>query len=1125
VVGNFVVAELGDDGWLDVYNHNGQTDVVFDVVGFLPADAGYTSVTPTRVLDTRDGTGGISVPVGRRQSVSVPVAGHGGIPADAAVVAINITAVTQPGFLTVWPSGTSRPTVSSINFPAGGVVGNFVLAELGDDGMLDVYNHNGTTDVVFDVVGYVPGGSPALTVAVDEPVGAVAPGGRSTLAVAAQLDGAAGWWGLVGTVGTATAGEWALSAPLTPLDGRQGTVAVVVDVPWEATGPQLAAELEFGVCPLGSSEPLACAGPTVSTQPLTVQVPLAPVAAATPGDGPRLPAASRWVEVEPTVAVLDDELLVALDRTLELDGRDTVAAAVAETAGGVVVGGDRWLGVYQVAFPGGTPADAEALLAGLPAVTEVFDHYGFSDITDQPPNDPQLVWSGPKRAGVWGLEQIGAPAAWDLTTGSEQVKVGIIDLGIRGDHPDLAPNLAAPVRLPYGSQGGWGRGFLQHGTHVAGTACARGDNGIGIAGVAWRCGLYGYDLAAAALTGNDDNAAAHSAFTVAYEMRRAALDDKVDIVNMSLGFPQEPRGTPCRTNSEHRRIAAKVAGLFELAVEVVKEAGADVLWITSAGNNCRTIDHEVPARLALDYDNVLAVAATDSDKTLAPFSNWGPGVVAAPGGIDTTLTGTLTATQYEAITSTLAWTWTTTGTTVSSGTGYGDRWPTYNQHGQPTDTLAAGTSYAAPHVTGVAALTKTMHPDKTATQIATCIRNSTNDRPVTITTPRRTYAGKTSPATPADLTDIGIINAPTATTCNTTEPPPSGGDASDLAADGNHSCARHADGTLSCWGWNQYGQLGDGTTTNRTTPVEVAGIAHATHLAPGGYHTCVLHADATVSCWGYNGYGELGDGTTTNRTTPVKVAGITDASRVAAGEWHTCVLHVDATVSCWGNNWAGQLGDGTTTDRTAPVKVVGITDATDLTANAWHSCARHADGTVSCWGPNWYGQLGDGTTTSRTTPVKVAGITDATQIAAGGEHTCVRHADGAASCWGLNGSGRLGDGTTTDRMAPVKVAGITDAVHLTAGAFHSCVRHADATASCWGYSGEGQLGDGTTTNRTTPVKVAGITDATELAAAFDHSCARHADGTASCWGGNWYGQLGDGTTTNRHTPFKVVGLP
>jgi hypothetical protein len=163
VVGNLLLVEVGTGGRVQLYNHAGQVDVVFDVVGYLPPGAAYAPVPPRRVLDTRDATlGEVSAPVGRRRTVSQRVAGVGGVPADARAVAVNVTAVepTAPGFLTLWPSGRSRPQASTVNFPAGALVGNFVLAEVGADGRADLYNHDGDTHVVFDVVGYLPAGSP-----------------------------------------------------------------------------------------------------------------------------------------------------------------------------------------------------------------------------------------------------------------------------------------------------------------------------------------------------------------------------------------------------------------------------------------------------------------------------------------------------------------------------------------------------------------------------------------------------------------------------------------------------------------------------------------------------------------------------------------------------------------------------------------------------------------------------------------------------------------------------------------------------------------------------------------------------------------------------------------------------
>jgi hypothetical protein len=160
-VNNFVVAELGANGRVDVYNHNGQVDVVFDVVGYVPRGADYRPLRPARVLDTRDSTGDVSTRVGPRQTVTTRVAGRGGVPADAAVVALNITAVTpsRSSFLTLYPSQLPRPVVSNLNVGRGEVVNNFVLAQVGTDGRVAIYNHDGQVDVVLDVVGYLPAGA------------------------------------------------------------------------------------------------------------------------------------------------------------------------------------------------------------------------------------------------------------------------------------------------------------------------------------------------------------------------------------------------------------------------------------------------------------------------------------------------------------------------------------------------------------------------------------------------------------------------------------------------------------------------------------------------------------------------------------------------------------------------------------------------------------------------------------------------------------------------------------------------------------------------------------------------------------------------------------------------------
>lgn len=247
-----------------------------------------------------------------------------------------------------------------------------------------------------------------------------------------------------------------------------------------------------------------------------------------------------------------------------------------------------------------------------------------------------------------------------------------------------------------------------------------------------------------------------------------------------------------------------------------------------------------------------------------------------------------------------------------------------------------------------------------------------------------------------------------------------------VALGGAHTCALAADGGVQCWGNNHTGALGDGTTTNRLAPVPVGGLPSGVQaLALGMGHSCALTSAGGVLCWGWNQYGQLGDGTTTDRSVPVAVEGLTSGVvAIAAGTQHTCAVTTHGDVACWGGNAWHQLGDGTTTDSPVPIHVYGLTSpAKSVAVGTGHSCVVTTGGEVACWGNNAEGELGDGTTTDRPAPVVVAGLTGVSSVAAGTAHTCVMTSAAAIKCWGSNEYGQVGDGSRQPhRLRPVAVA-------------------------------------------------------------------------------------------------------
>lgn len=198
-------------------------------------------------------------------------------------------------------------------------------------------------------------------------------------------------------------------------------------------------------------------------------------------------------------------------------------------------------------------------------------------------------------------------------------------------------------------------------------------------------------------------------------------------------------------------------------------------------------------------------------------------------------------------------------------------------------------------------------------------------------------------------------------------------DAISIASGERHGCAVRASGEVVCWGANEDGQLGDGRNTPSLQPDRpVEGLTDATAVSAGSAHTCAVRATGNVVCWGRNSDGQLGNGSLTASSVPVQVTGLTDAVEVSAGSLHTCARQLSGPVVCWGSNAYGQLGDGRAPMRSPfPVDPIGLSDASDISAGGGHSCAVVSGGRLACWGSNDSAQLGDGTTINRSAPVPV----------------------------------------------------------------------------------------------------------------------------------------------------------
>lgn len=328
---------------------------------------------------------------------------------------------------------------------------------------------------------------------------------------------------------------------------------------------------------------------------------------------------------------------------------------------------------------------------------------------------------------------------------------------------------------------------------------------------------------------------------------------------------------------------------------------------------------------------------------------------------------------------------------------------------------------------------------------------------------------------------------------------------------GYHSAVIMTDGSLWMWGYNWYGQLGDGTTNNKHKPTKIMDNVRSVCL--GYNYSAAIKNDGSLWMWGDNSYGRLGDGTTNDAYRPIKI--MDDVETVRLGGYHSAAIKTDGTLWLWGYNFEGRLGDGTTEDAYRPIKIMDDVEMVSLGRR--HTAAIKTDGTLWMWGYNYQGQLGDGTRKGRYEPTKV--MDDVEIVRLGDYHSAVIKTDASLWMWGDNGNcGNLGDGTTKDRYEPVKI--MDNVKNITLCGLTSAAIKTDGSLWTWGFNSAGRLGDGTTNNKHEPTKI--MDDVEKVCFGAAHGAAVKTDGSLWMWGDNGYGELGNGSTTTKYEPVKIM---
>jgi alpha-tubulin suppressor-like RCC1 family protein len=330
-------------------------------------------------------------------------------------------------------------------------------------------------------------------------------------------------------------------------------------------------------------------------------------------------------------------------------------------------------------------------------------------------------------------------------------------------------------------------------------------------------------------------------------------------------------------------------------------------------------------------------------------------------------------------------------------------------------------------------------------------------------------------------------------------------------------------GTLWATGWNLYGQLGDGTTTDRIVPTQIGTDTKWLYVTGGEYHTLAIKSDGTLWAWGSNAKGQLGiPSIVGNATTPYQIGTDNKWVSIVCGGWHSAALKADGSLLTWGYNGYEQLGDGTVISKNSPVQIGSPNTYKNITAGIQFTVVLRVDGTIWSFGRNDEGQLGDNTLVGKNTPVQVGTANTWVHILSGSHYTLALKADGTLWVWGYNSQGQLGDGTIIRKLVPTQIGTDNTWVSFGIGQFSSFGVKSNGSIWAWGKNGNGQLGDGTITQRNSPVQTI-ATDKRWITVCLGsfHSSSLKSDGTIWGWGANTSWQLADGVFNDKLIPLQM----